>query len=606
MRLTFPLKLLVLVAGASLAAGVAAAAVGYSWTVRAFETTAKHRLRLAAADAAEAVSASAAQVASADEASSRKATRELRALLAQRVERLRAERLDVKEMFALGIRPDAADQLRVLAHFSGDDPTPPPRRKRPVRISVGGNGPTPPADAPPSPGGVAPPPGAPDPPDGGAPPPDSPGKPGRFVADDSGVPVVTLADLSADASFETGLRFERPSGLDDTVAPTLVRTQSSPEYWCIVRGAAPDASGPRTFVGVNVEPAALRSGSEAAFRGVQIGGLVALLVGGGLGFGGTWLLTRPLTQVAAGLRRMSSGDFGTPLEPASEDEVGEMALHANHAMELLREQIELKESLKLAQQVQQALLPDAPPKFPGLDIATVCVYCDQTGGDYVDHLPIGTGPEASLALVVGDVTGHGIPAALLMATARAILRSRPPTADGLGEFMSRVNRELCVQGQTGRFMTLFLLLIEPRLAGLKWVSAGHDGALVYDPVHQTFSELNGSDLPLGVESSWQFTPATSASPLGAEQVIVIGTDGIWELRNRADKLFGKENLKRVIRKNASSTAEQIGHELLAALDAHRGEMPAQDDITFVVVKVARGVGGVVGGGRGGGGGGVQP
>ena len=572
MRLTFTHKLLGLVAGASLTAGVAAAAVGYSWTVGAFERSARQRIRAAVADAVEALGPAAERAATTGESVPQGARHALRVLLGARVDRLRADGIDVKEMFVLGAKPDSAGELRVLAHAGGDEPPPKPAKRGGVRVAAAES--------------AAPPPVPPLPPD--EPEPDKPRKPGRYIADSDGVPRVSLADFGESPSFETGLRFDKKETFDDSAKPALVRTHTAPEYWCFAHAGSPAADGSRRVVGVNVEPAALRSGSEAAFRGVQVGGLVALLVGSGLGLGGAWLLTRPLTQVAAGLRRMSDGDFDTPLEPGSADEVGEMALHANHAMELLREQIELKQSLRLAQEVQQALLPDAPPVFPGLDIATVCVYCDQTGGDYVDHLPIGEGPDASLALVVGDVTGHGIPAALLMATARAILRSRPPTADGLGEFMARVNRELCVQGQTGRFMTLFLLMIEPRLAGLKWVSAGHDGALVYDPVHQTFSELNGSDLPLGVEPSWRFTPASSSSPLGADQVIVIGTDGIWELRNRADKLFGKDNLKRVIRKHASNSAEQIGQELLAALAAHRGEMPAQDDITFVVVKVTRG------------------
>ncbi|MFN0012459.1 MAG: PP2C family protein-serine/threonine phosphatase [Phycisphaerales bacterium] len=556
MRFTFTHKLMALVAGVALISGVAASAVVYSWAIRAFEDGCRKRLRTEVALAAEDLAQPISACLTGEAAARNEARSALHRALLRRLDRMQSDGLTVSALFVVGTaEPDPAE-FALLEHVRGTEGAARKRAPGPVQVRTTNDVP-------------------------------KPAKPSPFVVDALGKPCVQRTDLDAGPAFESGLRLQEPPGSDDGAKPTLLRTSDAPEVLCIAHAFAERGDAVVGYVGVQIGPGNLRSGSEAAFRGVQAGGLVALLVGSGLGFIGSRWLTRPLAHVVAGLRRMGNGDLDTPLEPASDDEVGEMALHANHAMELLREQIELKQSLHLAQQVQRALLPGGPPRFPGLDIASFCVYCDQTGGDYFDFIPVGTGEDAGLALVVGDVTGHGVSAALLMATARAILRSHAPTPDNLGEYMARVNRELCGQEQTGRFMTLFLLLVEPRLAGLRWVSAGHDAALVYDPVHQTFSELNGSDLPLGVEAGWAFTPFHSPNPLGNDQVIVIGTDGIWEMRNKADKLFGKENLKRVIRKNASQTADQIGRELLAALDAHRGEMPAQDDITFIVVKVAR-------------------
>ena len=320
-----------------------------------------------------------------------------------------------------------------------------------------------------------------------------------------------------------------------------------------------------------------RLGMLAAAGGTLLIGLVAGRI-----------VTARLPALVKGLQRVGAGDLTAPLDETGDDELSDIARAANQALNQLRERKDLRRSLSIARDVQRALLPDCPPKVAGLDIAAFCVYCEQTGGDYYDYLPLGPVEQPGRdgwAMVVGDVTGHGVPAALLMATARAILRANALTHESMQEFVGVVNRELCVQGQTGRFMTMFLLAVEPDMKGLRWVSAGHDAALIFDPLEQKFSELEGLDLPLGVDPDTRFTTCRRDGPLGRGQIVLIGTDGIWELRNAADKFFGKENLKRIIRKHANESADDIGKALLAALDSHRGDLPPQDDITFILLKV---------------------
>jgi sigma-B regulation protein RsbU (phosphoserine phosphatase) len=164
----------------------------------------------------------------------------------------------------------------------------------------------------------------------------------------------------------------------------------------------------------------------------------------------------------------------------------------------------LEESLTLAQQVQQRLLPHAPPEFPGFNVTGKSIYCDQTGGDYFDYLVL---PEENgrLSVVVGDVAGHGIASALLMATARALFRMRVSKSGTPADIVSDMNRFLSrdLQG-SGQFMSLYYLVLDSINKAMTWVRAGHDPALHYIPSRDWFEPMLGEGLVLGVRDDWQY------------------------------------------------------------------------------------------------------
>lgn len=243
----------------------------------------------------------------------------------------------------------------------------------------------------------------------------------------------------------------------------------------------------------------------------------------------------------------------------------------------------LKESLTLAQQVQQRLLPQVQPKFPGFEIAGKSIYCDETGGDYFDYLVL---PETKdrLSVVVGDVAGHGIASALLMATARALLRMRVSKEGSPAQIISDLNRFLStdVQG-TGQFMSLFYLVLDTMEKTMTWVRAGHDPALRYLPSNDTFEEMQGEGLVLGVMDDWHYREYKTEMAEPGE-VILIGTDGIWETRDEKKRFFGKERFMAVIRENHDKSAEEIVNACLASVAEFRMTLPVHDDITLVVIK----------------------
>ena len=250
----------------------------------------------------------------------------------------------------------------------------------------------------------------------------------------------------------------------------------------------------------------------------------------------------------------------------------------------------LREALALAEEVQLRLLPRDNPTVPGFDIAGRSIYCDETGGDYYDYLVVPGADPGSLAVVVGDVTGHGIASALLMTTARALLRMRASMGGDPARQIVDLNHLLTQDtAETGRFVTLFYLFLEPSPEGggpgrMRWVRAGHDPALLYDPAQGAFREFSEGGVPLGIIGDVAYKEFVFEGMAGG-QVVAIGTDGIWEARNREGVMFGKRRLRRIIRENHDLSAREIVDMVLEELEAFRRGVPAEDDVTLVVVKV---------------------
>ncbi len=228
---------------------------------------------------------------------------------------------------------------------------------------------------------------------------------------------------------------------------------------------------------------------------------------------------------------VSRGHFLTLTPPKTQDEVCDLVCSFNTMVMQLEERLQLKEAMDLAMQVQQNLLPQKPLQNEHIDIAGRSIYCEKTGGDYFDFFPLPGTNGNKIAIAVGDVVGHGIPAALLMTTVRAMLRTRMTQPGNLAKSIADVNRLLCMDTSIScDYMTLFVMVIDPDKKELSWVRAGHDPAIVYDPARDRFEKLNGDGMALGIDRRFAFEEYRRSN-LAAGQVIAIGTDGIWETEN---------------------------------------------------------------------------
>jgi len=307
---------------------------------------------------------------------------------------------------------------------------------------------------------------------------------------------------------------------------------------------------------------------------------------------GIWLtflvannLTRPFADITRVLHAIRNGIFTQRVRVTTNDEIGYTGDVINEMAAGLAERERLRQSLDLAREVQQSLLPKHVPRVQGLDVAGASLYCDATGGDYYDFLMPPVGDRGRIGVVVGDVSDHGIHSALLMTTARAFLRHRAALGGDPADIVNDVNRHLSIDVEdSGQFMTMFYLEIDPRQRAIRWVRAGHDPALCYDPQVDRFEEFCGPGLALGINVDYTYT-ATQKNDLSAGQVIVVGTDGIWEAQNHLGQIMGKPALREVIRSRASQSARGIVDAILDQVRAHRNGTPPEDDATVVVIKL---------------------
>jgi len=254
-------------------------------------------------------------------------------------------------------------------------------------------------------------------------------------------------------------------------------------------------------------------------------------------------------------------------------------------MAFITDMTEHKKALALAGEVQKSLLPQSKPNVHGLDIAGRNVSCDEIGGDYFDFLWRREKPDGPFTVAVGDITGHGVDSALLMTSARAFLRMRASQPGTMSEIITAMNRHLTRDVlETGRFMTLFYLTVDLQKDRIDWVRAGHDPAILYDPQKDSFEELKGSGVALGINDTFEYAE-NHRKGLANRQIIAIGTDGIWEAFNKKGAMFGKKRFKDIIRQNAGAGADDILNAVFNEINQFIEGQKTEDDITLVIIKI---------------------
>jgi len=247
-----------------------------------------------------------------------------------------------------------------------------------------------------------------------------------------------------------------------------------------------------------------------------------------------------------------------------------------------RAESELRESQQqifLASAIQQELFPKDGLEVPGFDVDGRCDPADSTGGDYYDFFEM---LNSRWGIVIGDVSGHGLPAALFMIGVRAVLRALVTSYGDVGFVVSRADKVLQDDLDFGRFVTLFFLSLDPETRSFRFAAAGHPGYL-FDTNGDLKETLTSTHLPLGIspDLDYESSPPVTMSP---GELLVLFTDGVNELMNPANEMFGNQRVFDLVKANREQSAAQIVEMLFAESSAYAAGRTSTDDVTVVVVK----------------------
>jgi sigma-B regulation protein RsbU (phosphoserine phosphatase) len=295
-------------------------------------------------------------------------------------------------------------------------------------------------------------------------------------------------------------------------------------------------------------------------------------------------LTVPIIHLADAAGKLAQGDFDVRVNIATNDELRQLGDIFNQTGPKLKAMEKMKGSLELARAIQQNLLPETAPKIEGFELAGNCKYCDETGGDYYDFIELAELGPAKVGIALGDVTGHGIGAALLMATVRSVLRSNAQHyGTDLTMLFKVLNSHIESDTDYDKFITLFYGILDSNQRSLIWVSGGHDPALWYHKTNRRIEELPNTGLPVGIVENADFEQGGPVS-LKSGDVVVIGTDGIWEAQNDSGEMFGKERFHNIIKRESEKPAKEICLQIIDDVTNFSSPAPQLDDITLIVIK----------------------
>ncbi|HET6581657.1 MAG TPA: SpoIIE family protein phosphatase [Methanoregula sp.] len=240
--------------------------------------------------------------------------------------------------------------------------------------------------------------------------------------------------------------------------------------------------------------------------------------------------------------------------------------------------------LQIAAEIQKSFMPEVIPQISGFDIAAQTVMAKEVGGDFFDVIPFEfiALDKGTLGLLIADVSGKGVPAALFMALCRIVVRVNALWHRDPAKAIYDSNNIITQDSKSGMFVTLFFGTLKEEDRTLTYVNAGHNPPVVFRNQDETLEELLPTGIVLGAVENREYFSRTLS--IGSGDVIVMYTDGVTESINAKEELFGEERLNAIIRKNARLSAQEILDRILSGVQEFAQDMPQFDDITLMVIK----------------------
>ena len=297
-------------------------------------------------------------------------------------------------------------------------------------------------------------------------------------------------------------------------------------------------------------------------------------------------MTRHLTSLSAGVRQLAAGDFAARVPVRSRDEFGSLAQSFNQMAEdlernqkLVVEQERLRRELELSRQIQTEMLPRAPLRLGAAEIKGVSIPAREVGGDFFNYFALADG---RLALLVGDVSGKGVSAALLMANVQATLRARLPLEPDLARLAAELDREIDESTPPAVYLTLFLGILDASRRELRYVNAGHNPQFILHADHRV-TAMPATGLPIALYPGQPYREERIAVDRG--DVLFFYTDGLVETENAREEMFGFERLQQVLAAEHTHGIDAILQRVEQAAKTFRGPVEPFDDATMMVLRL---------------------
>jgi sigma-B regulation protein RsbU (phosphoserine phosphatase) len=364
----------------------------------------------------------------------------------------------------------------------------------------------------------------------------------------------------------------------DTAPATIVLPE-----WILATTAGPDGTGfkfgiarPIADTLSDLRQTALRNaGLGLAVIGLALVGIVPL----------SSRLTRNLSLLSQGVRRIADGDYRARVKVTSQDEVGKLAVAFNQMaadverhQQLAIGQERIRRELELGRQIQHDMLPQAPFRLGLMEIKGVSVPAREVGGDFFNYFQLSNG---HVALLVGDVSGKGVGAALLMANIQASLRTRLALGQDLAAIAEEIDVDIERNTPGTVYATLFVGILDPAARELQYVNAGHNPQ--YALVSGGIVAMTSSGLPVGLLSGRGYAQQTIR--LSPGDLLFFYTDGCVEAESPSGEFFGVERIESLLVANARENADDLLARIESDVSAFRAGREPFDDATMMVVKI---------------------
>ena len=372
-------------------------------------------------------------------------------------------------------------------------------------------------------------------------------------------------------------------GVERTAAVATSGTPRRSGDWIIVARRAPSGI---IFGIARPIGASLREIRRAAVRNLGLGLLVIALAFVGI-IPISHRMTQHLATLTKGVHQLASGDFQTRVPVRSKDEFGTLAGAFNQMAEDLErhealavEQERLRKELELSRLIQTEMLPRGSLRSGPAEISGVSIPAREVGGDFFNYFVL---PDGRLALLVGDVSGKGVSAALLMANIQATLRARLPHETNLATLADRLDRELDQNTPGGVYLTLFLGILDADARLLRYVNAGHNPQFV---VHGSagISPLESTGMPIALYAGHGYREARVE--LSSGDLLFFYTDGLVETENERKDMFGAERLQAILESERAQSIDIILHRIEQTVTAFRGSAELFDDATMMALRIS--------------------